>query len=109
MIYKLQEKEIRRAKEEKRRREKKIKRRQDALKSAIKRLKPGVEINSTWEEHASAITALEEYHELADEELAKEVFDKYIHRLKVRYMRASSARLFTLTKLNYRKNPKRSA
>ncbi|KAG2177831.1 hypothetical protein INT43_003078, partial [Umbelopsis isabellina] len=78
----LQEKEVRRAKEDKRRREKKIKRRQDALKSAIKRLKPSVEIDSTWEDHSTAITALEEYQELADEDLAKEVFDKYIHRLK---------------------------
>lgn len=42
-------------------------------------------MDSTWEDHSTAITGLEEYQELADEELAKEVFDKYIQRLKVRF------------------------
>lgn len=77
----LQEKEVRRAKEEKRRREKKLRRKQDALKSALKRLKPSIETTSKWEDFESVITQLPEYHDLKDESLAKEVFDKFIVRL----------------------------
>jgi hypothetical protein len=79
----LQEKEVRRAKEEKRRREKKMRRKQDALKSALKRLKPSIEITSKWEDFESIITQLPEYHDLKDESLGKEVFDKLIVRLSV--------------------------
>ncbi|KAI9289605.1 hypothetical protein BC943DRAFT_271262 [Umbelopsis sp. AD052] len=80
----LQEKEVRRAKEEKRRREKKLRRKQDALKSALKRLKPSIETTSKWEDFESVITQLPEYHDLKDESLAKEVFDKFIVRLSKR-------------------------
>lgn len=79
----LQEKEVHRAKEEKRRREKKLRRKQDALKSSLKRLKPSIEPTSTWEDHEGTITQLPEYHDLKDESLAKEVFDKFLIRLTV--------------------------
>jgi len=79
----LQEKEVRRAKEEKRRREKKMRRKQDALKSALKRLKPSIETTSKWEDVEPVITQLPEYHDLKDENLAKEVFDKFVVRLTV--------------------------
>ncbi|KAG2188064.1 hypothetical protein INT44_000815, partial [Umbelopsis vinacea] len=72
---------VRRAKEEKRRREKKLRRKQDALKSALKRLKPSIETTSKWEDFESVITQLPEYHDLKDESLAKEVFDKFVVRL----------------------------
>jgi len=77
----LQDKELRRAKEEKRKREKKLKRKQDSLRSAIKRLKPSVETTSTWEHYAAVIAQLPEYHDLKDETLAKEVFNKVVIRL----------------------------
>ncbi|KAH8549722.1 hypothetical protein BGW37DRAFT_428559 [Umbelopsis sp. PMI_123] len=76
----LQEKEVRRAKEEKRRREKKLRRKQDALKSALKRIKPSIETTSKWSDLEAVITQLPEYHDLKDENLAKEVFDKYIEK-----------------------------
>jgi len=77
----LQEKELRRAKEEKRKREKKLRRKQDALKSALKRLKPSIETTSTWDEYAATITQLPEYQDLKDENLAKEVFEKVVARI----------------------------
>jgi hypothetical protein len=86
-----------------------LRRKQDALKSALKRLKPSIETTSTWDEYAATITQLPEYQDLKHENLAKEVFEKVVARIAVcLHVSEVKASLLHADERHCRKRPKRS-
>ncbi|KAI7898550.1 uncharacterized protein BX663DRAFT_524529 [Cokeromyces recurvatus] len=81
----LQSKAAQRIKDEKRRQAKRLRKKMDnfrhALKHAVKQ--PSIQIEDTWEIIKPRVEKLDEYKELDDDNLRKEVFEKFIKRLKV--------------------------
>lgn len=50
----------------------------------LKNLSPAVTVESTWEDVKVRSASTPEYHALESDEKRKEIFDRYIERLKVR-------------------------
>ncbi|KAI8646751.1 hypothetical protein BD408DRAFT_449573 [Parasitella parasitica] len=79
----LQAKAQQRLKDEKRRQEKKLRKKLDIFRHALKHaLQPPVQLDDTWEIIKPRVEHLPEYHNVEDEALKQEVFDKYMKRLQ---------------------------
>lgn len=80
----LQLKAQQRLKDEKRRQEKKMRKKLDIFRHALKHaLQPPIQLDDTWETIKPRVEHMGEYHDIEDEGLKQEVFDKYMKRLKV--------------------------
>ncbi|KAI1318701.1 PRP40 pre-mRNA processing factor 40 [Mortierella claussenii] len=77
-------KAIHHAKEEKRRQEKLARKKAESFRFMLKSLTPAVTVESTWDEVRSRAESTPEHISLETEEKRKEVFDRYIERLKER-------------------------
>ncbi|KAG0209848.1 hypothetical protein BGX33_005305 [Mortierella sp. NVP41] len=71
-------------KEETRRQEKQARRKAESFRSMLKNLNPAVTVDSTWEDVKTKAESSSEYAALETDEKRKEVFDRYIERLKGR-------------------------
>ncbi|KAF9291602.1 PRP40 pre-mRNA processing factor 40 [Mortierella alpina] len=70
------------AKEEKRRQEKLARKKAESFRSMLKALEPPVTVESSWEDVKAKAESEPEYAALDNDEKRKEVFDRYIERLK---------------------------
>ncbi|CAO0796974.1 unnamed protein product [Mucor circinelloides] len=71
-----------RIKDEKRRQEKKLRKKLDIFRHALKHaLQPPIQLEDTWETIKPRVEHMPEYHDVQDEALKQEVFDKYMKRL----------------------------
>ncbi|KAG0030861.1 hypothetical protein BGZ82_007267 [Podila clonocystis] len=77
-------KAVHRAKEEKRRQEKVARKKAESFRFMLKNLSPAVTVESTWEDVKVRSASTPEYHALESDEKRKEIFDRYIERLKER-------------------------
>ncbi|KAF9391372.1 hypothetical protein CPC16_004417 [Podila verticillata] len=77
-------KAVHRAKEEKRRQEKVARKKAESFRFMLKNLTPAVTVESTWEDVKVRSASTSEYHALESDEKRKEIFDRYIERLKER-------------------------
>ncbi|KAF9331383.1 hypothetical protein BG006_005749 [Podila minutissima] len=77
-------KAVHRAKEEKRRQEKVARKKAESFRFMLKNLNPTVTVESTWEDVKVRSASTPEYHALESDEKRKEIFDRYIERLKER-------------------------
>ncbi|KAF9380271.1 hypothetical protein CPB97_008490 [Podila verticillata] len=77
-------KAVHRAKEEKRRQEKVARKKAESFRFMLKNLTPAVTVESTWEDVKVRAASTPEYHALESDEKRKEIFDRYIERLKER-------------------------
>ncbi|KAF8987137.1 hypothetical protein BGZ52_005947 [Haplosporangium bisporale] len=77
-------KAVHRAKEEKRRQEKVARKKAESFRFMLKNLTPAVTVESTWEDVKVRSASTPEYHALESDEKRKEIFDRYIERLKER-------------------------
>ncbi|KAF9365807.1 PRP40 pre-mRNA processing factor 40 [Mortierella sp. NVP85] len=83
----LMSKAVHYAKEEKRRQEKLARKKAEAFRSMLKALTPSVTVESTWDDVKAKAEPTPEYAALETDEKRKEVFDRYIERLKERITR----------------------
>jgi len=75
-----------RIKDEKRRQEKKLRKKLDIFRHALKHaLQPPIQLEDTWETIKPRVEHMPEYHDVQDEALKQEVFDKYMKRLAVSF------------------------
>ncbi|KAF9989784.1 hypothetical protein BGZ75_004961 [Mortierella antarctica] len=72
------------AKEEKRRQEKLARKKAESFRSMLKAMDPPVTLESSWEDVKAKAEPEPEYAALENDEKRKEVFDRYIERLKER-------------------------
>ncbi|KAF9956423.1 hypothetical protein BGZ72_002801 [Mortierella alpina] len=72
------------AKEEKRRQEKLARKKAESFRSMLKALDPPVTVESSWEDVKTKAESEPEYAALDNDEKRKEVFERYIERLKER-------------------------
>ncbi|KAI8346809.1 hypothetical protein B0O80DRAFT_222600 [Mortierella sp. GBAus27b] len=80
-------KAIHHAKEEKRRQEKLARKKAEAFRAMLKALSPSVKVDSTWDNVKDRAEPTPEYAALETDEKRREVFDRYIERLKDRVAR----------------------
>ena len=76
-------KAIHHSKEEKRRQEKLARKKAESFRFMLKNLDPAVTIDSTWDDVKIKAELTSEYVALETDEKRKEIFDRYIERLKV--------------------------
>lgn len=55
----------------------------ESFRFMLKNLTPAVTVESTWEDVKVRAASTPEYHALESDEKRKEIFDRYIERLKV--------------------------
>ncbi|KAF9908607.1 hypothetical protein BX616_000076 [Lobosporangium transversale] len=72
------------AKEEKRRQEKLARKKAESFRSMLRSLNPAVTVESSWDDVRARAESTAEYAALETDEKRKEVFDRYIERLKER-------------------------
>ncbi|KAK5821650.1 hypothetical protein F5H01DRAFT_290377 [Linnemannia elongata] len=77
-------KAIHHSKEEKRRQEKLARKKAESFRFMLKNLDPAVTIDSTWDDVKAKAESTSEYIALETDEKRKEIFDRYIERLKER-------------------------
>lgn len=76
-------KAIHHSKEEKRRQEKLARKKAESFRFMLKNQDPAVTIDSTWDDVKARAESTSEYAALETDEKRKEIFDRYIERLKV--------------------------
>ncbi|KAF9425218.1 PRP40 pre-mRNA processing factor 40 [Podila epigama] len=77
-------KAVHRAKEEKRRQEKVARKKAESFRFMLKNLSPAVTVESTWDDVKLKSESTPEYLAVENDEKRKEIFDRYIERLKER-------------------------
>ncbi|KAF9140820.1 hypothetical protein BGX30_005944 [Mortierella sp. GBA39] len=77
-------KAIHHSKEEKRRQEKLARKKAESFRFMLKNLDPAVTVDSTWDDVKVKAESTSEYTALETDEKRKEIFDRYIERLKER-------------------------